>query len=159
VAEGLRDFPKTKAGFNGRDGKPIQVLYSPQQRAEVQEPSVPHLSFSHSPATLLPAYEKNPDRFISQSPSLISTLWDMFTRRAHRVDLISHPSGALTVTVTGSVLPHPPLSCTCPLLLPLHCTATFILCKNWCEPCRLWTGKSVWFLCGNLHFEVPYEHD
>lgn len=39
-----------------------------------------------------------------------------------------------------------------PLPLSLHSTAALILCKNWCEPCCLWTGKSIWFLCGNLHF-------
>lgn len=39
-----------------------------------------HPSSSHSPTTLLPAYVKNQDRFISQSPSLITTLWDVFTR-------------------------------------------------------------------------------
>lgn len=95
--EGLCDLPKAKAGFSHRAGKPIQAIYSPQRRAEVQRPSVLHPFSNYSPTTLLPAYENNPDTFISLSPPLITTLGDIFTRRAHGADLIIHLPGVLTV--------------------------------------------------------------
>lgn len=64
-------------------------------------------------------------------------LISLFTLLAHsRLCDSLCPSPSTTILYPSSPFP-----------LPLH-----FLCKNWYEPCCLWTGKSIWFLCVNLHF-------